>query len=206
MTSSNELDPSGKGPDSPETSGVSLRSQMEAAIQDWRRQLDAAFHRDDPLAGQKSDELNRLRVVQRLYEVLLLGGRDQWAEVCHPDFFLEIIGPKIIPFVGKWTGLEEVIDAVRRNFAFLEQQYVEINTVIAQGDKLIVIAQEQGIYRMTGKPYSTHFFHCFFFRDGKLAGCREFLDGLRLAEAISLPAKPPELAGGAQFITHPPVS
>lgn len=205
MTSSNDRDLPGKGEKTPATATPSPRSQIEAAIREWGRQLELAFHRDDPHAGEKSEEIKKLRVIQRLYEVLVLGNHDHWAEVCHNDFFLDIVGPKIVPFVGKWTGLGEVIDAVRRNLAFLEQQHVEINTVIAQGDKLIVIAFEQGIYRMTGKPYATHFFHCFFFRDGKLAGCREFIDGLRLAESMSLPAKPPALADVVQFIPDPPV-
>ncbi len=206
MTSSTDRDLSGTNENPSTTESSSSRSQIEAAVREWGRQLDVAFHRDDPLAGQKPDELKKLRLIQRLYEVLLLGDHDQWAEVCHPEFYLDIVGPEIVPFVGKWTGLGEVIAAVRRNFAFLEQQYVEINTVIAQGDKLIVIAFEQGIYRMTGKPYATHFFHCFFFRDGKLAGCREFIDGLRLAESMCLPARPPALADVAQFISNPPVT
>lgn len=204
--SSIDRDSPSNGEETPETAAAATRLLIEAAVRDWSRQLDSAFHRDDPHAGQKTEELNKLRVIQRLYGVLLLGDKNAWAEVCHHDFCLEIVGPKIVPFVGKWTGIGEVIDAVRRNFAFLEQQFVEINTVIAQGDKLIVIGFEQGIYRMTGKPYATHFFHCFFFCEGKLAMCREYIDGLRLAESMSLPTNPPELADVVQFITQPPVA
>jgi ketosteroid isomerase-like protein len=179
----------------------SLAARAAALLIEWRSQLEAALRRDDPRADEKSVEWSRLGVILRMYEILLQGAPELWTEVCHDDFYLEIIGPPVVPFVGKWVGMKDVGAATQRNLAFLQQQRVQFETVIAQGDKLIIIAYEEGIYRLTGRPYATHFFHCFFFRDSKLAGCREYVDGLRLAESMQFTPVVPIQGTGDQFIS-----
>lgn len=193
---------SSTGPEDESDSGTNQTPSDSTAApltSEWERQLDAAMRRDDPHADTKTIEWERLGLVKRLYSTLLKGEFRAWSEFCAPDFFLEIVGPQIVPFVGKWVGLEEVYAATLRNFAFLQQQQVQFEIVAVQGDKLIIVAFEQGIYRMTGKPYATHFIHCFFFKDDKLAGCREFVDGLRLAESMQVSAATPAVVAGDQF-------
>ena len=81
-----------------------------------------------------------------------------------------------------------------------KQQSVQMESVVAQGDKLVVIAQEAGIYRLTGLPYDTRWVHEFRFRDGRIASCREIFDGAGVLMALQPASIPPGGRQGPQFV------
>ena len=95
---------------------------------------------------------------------------------------MEFVGPPHAPFVGRWRGREEAARAVRDNFSQVEEQRPEIRTVVAQGDVVVVVAQERGRFR-DGRPYETHWVQLFTFRDGKLARFIQICDNSTLIEA-----------------------
>jgi ketosteroid isomerase-like protein len=97
---------------------------------------------------------------------------------------LRLLGPASIPITGTWKGLDEILAAMRRNFAWLEQQNVTPQTVVAQGDLVLVVAHEVGIYRLTGARYELHFVQEFLFDGERVRRIRQIVDGLQLAEAI----------------------
>ena len=173
---------------------------LQVVLEAWFQALDTACAEADPGAGARTTELANLSVLKRVYAAIFAGDLAVWRSLCQPDMRLEIVGTPAVPFVGTWTGLESVISATQRNFALLEQQSVQMESVVAQGDKLVVIAQEAGIYRLTGLPYDTRWVHEFRFRDGRIASCREIFDGAGVLMALQPASVPPGGRQGPQFV------
>ena len=154
-----------------------------ASVNAFIDDLHRAFHEDDPNATAKDAEAANVRRLQEQYRALARGDFPTFLSHFADDIEMEIIGPDDVPFVGRWSGKQQVADAVRRNFALVEDQRPEVQTLVAQGDLLVVIAREHGRFRATGRAYDVHFVQVFTFRDGKVAHFREIFDTVPLLNA-----------------------
>ncbi|HEX4609588.1 MAG TPA: nuclear transport factor 2 family protein [Urbifossiella sp.] len=74
-----------------------------------------------------------------------------------------------IPFAGSWSGKELVLGAIRDNFSLVEDQHPVVESVVAQGDSVVVLFDESGRVRATDRPYRVRCVQVFTFRDGRLA-------------------------------------
>jgi ketosteroid isomerase-like protein len=149
-----------------------------------------AFRDGDPAADHKPAETDNVRRLQEVYQAVGQGDFDGgYAERLAEDAELEIIGPDVLPLVGRWQGRAAVVAATRRNFDLLTEQQPELQTVVAQGNSVVVVGRERGRWRATGEPYEIHWVQEFTFRDGKLARIREFFDTAGLLAAVR-PAVP----------------
>jgi ketosteroid isomerase-like protein len=173
---------------------------LRAVLEAWFLAIDSAYAEADCASGARTLELANLAALKRVYTAIFTGDLAIWRAACQPDMRLEILGTPAVPFVGSWTGLDNVIAATLRNFALLEQQSVQIETVLAQGDKLVVVAHETGLYRLTGVPYDTRWIHEFRFRDGRVASCREFFDGAGVLAALQPASILPREGKKSQFV------
>jgi len=81
---------------------------------------------------------------------------------------LEIPGTDELPFIRKAKGREQMIEAIKQNFGALQNQRPSIEAVIAQGDTVIVIMEEEGEIRASGKKYQTKGMQRFVIREGKV--------------------------------------
>ena len=144
---------------------------------DFFDQLVLAFQADDPDVASKHREASHLRCLQILYHAIARGAFEESLLLTTEDFTLEIYGPQSSPFNGKWQGREEVLQAMQRNFGMVEDQRPQIQSVVAQGDIVIITAHERGRIRATGKPYEVQWMQEFRFADGKVSGVRELVDG-----------------------------
>src|SRR5262249_51773936 len=91
------------------------------------------------------------------------------------DVELEILGPSSVPFLGRWQGRAQVGAAIRDNFAQLEAQHPHVQLVIAQGDTVVVVGQEQGRYKATGKDYDLPWVQLITFQGDNISRIREFV-------------------------------
>ena len=139
-------------------------------------QVSRAFRAHDPDVGSKQREAAHVRAIQLIYHAIARGAFDESLELMTDDMTLEICGPEAVPFCGKWQGKEAVLAAMRENFGHVEDQRPQVQSVVAQGDMVIITAREEGKVRATGEPYEVHWMQEFTFDDGKVKTVRELAD------------------------------
>jgi ketosteroid isomerase-like protein len=143
-----------------------------------------AYHEGDPNAAAKEAESRNVALLVGLYRAILRGDFPAALDVFADDMDMEIIGPSAIPISGHWRGKAQVAAAIARNFSLLEDQRPEVQSVVAQGDTVVVLGHEKGRFRPTGRDYELHWVQFFTFRDGKLARFRELADTAAFLDAV----------------------
>ncbi len=168
----------------PSPTGELPPDQFAFDPQRFLSRIGELFREHDPEPGPRELERRRIESIQAIYGCLFCGEFSRWNEFCWSDVELQLLGPASIPITGSWKGLDEILAAMRRNFAWLEQQNVTPQTVVAQGNLVVVVAHEIGIYRLTSTRYELHLVHEFLFEGDRVRRIRQIVDGLQLAEAI----------------------
>lgn len=146
------------------------------ANEDFFEQVARAFAAGDPHLDQKQDEADQVRCIQLLYHGIARGAFDEMLTLTTDDFTLEIVGPPHCPLVGKWQGHAEVLPALEQNFSQVAGQQPEIQSVVAQGNMVVVIARERGKVAATGKPYDVLWVQEFIFENQKISHVRQIMD------------------------------
>ena len=154
--------------------GQTMTQLIEGA---FFEQISAAFRENDPDVLTKQRESDHVRCVQLLYHAIARGAFAESLELVTDDFVLEICGPPQSPFNGKWQGRTDVLAAMQRNFGMLEDQRPVVQSVVAQGDMVIITAHEEGRVRTTGKTYQVQWMQEFTFAGGRVKKVRELVDG-----------------------------
>lgn len=98
-------------------------------------------------------------------------GRDDLTsvgEMLAEDVRLEILGADELPFIREAKGRAQVIEAIKQNFGAVEDQRLSIEAVIAQGDTVIVMMEEEGKVLATGKKYRIKGMQRFVIQGGKV--------------------------------------
>lgn len=147
--------------------------------------LQSCFHEGDPGAEARTLEKSCLEALVGNYRAIGSGDFVGAVASLHGDVEMEIYGPPGTPFVGRWKGLKAVAKAMQANFAQVELQDVEIESVAAQGDSLVLLAHEVGRFRATGKQYDLRWVQWFRFREGKIVHIRELFDTAAVRAAAS---------------------
>ncbi|MDG3005366.1 nuclear transport factor 2 family protein [Paludisphaera mucosa] len=137
-----------------------------------------AFRAGDPDVATKEAESRNVAVLQEVYKALAGGDFEAALATLHDDVELEITGPADMPFRGRWKGRAEVGEALRRNFAMIEDQEPVIRSIEAQGDQVDVVFHEHGRVRETGAPYAVLCAQSFTIRDGKILGVEQYVEDL----------------------------
>ncbi|MBX9602449.1 MAG: nuclear transport factor 2 family protein [Bryobacteraceae bacterium] len=91
---------------------------------------------------------------------------DSLATRLAPDVEMEIAG--FGPFDGRWSGREDVRNAVRRNMELVDEQRPEMRRMIQHGDDIVVELAESGKFR-NGQAYEARGVQWFTFRNGEVA-------------------------------------
>ena len=140
-------------------------------------QVSEQFAANDPEVGSKQRESAHVRCIQLLYHAIARGAFSESLELTTDDFVLEILGPRQSPFNGRWEGRDNVLAAMQRNFALVEEQLPAIQSVVAQGDIVIIVARETGRMTDSSGNYDVHWVQEFSFADGRLRQIRQIIDG-----------------------------
>ena len=138
--------------------------------------LPSPFEEGDVGAAVKAAEAANAWRVQESYRAIARGDFAAFFESVAEDVEMEFVGAPHAPFARRWRGRDEAARAVRENFSQVEEQRPEIQTVVAQGDLVVIVPQERGRFRATGRRYETHSVQIFTFRDGKVARFRQICD------------------------------
>lgn len=141
----------------------------ETTTERFIERLTEAFLDGDREANAKSAEAANVRRLQEQYRALARGDFGPFTDAMTDDVELDLRGPEAIPINGCWRGLPEVMEAMQRNFGTLAEQQAEILSVVAQGDLVVLFAEERGKVRTTGTAYHIRWVQLFTFRDSKVA-------------------------------------
>jgi ketosteroid isomerase-like protein len=149
-----------------------------------------AFHDGDPNAVAKAPESANVHRLVEMYRAIARGDFPAVLGAFADDMEMEIIGPSAIPISGRWRGKDEIALALVRNFSLFEDQRPQVQSVVAQGDTVVVFGHEAGRFRPTGRDYELHWVQLFTFRDGQLARFRELADTAAFLDAVRPESRP----------------
>lgn len=91
-----------------------------------------------------------------------------------------------VPFSGAWHGKDGVRDFFSRLAASMDVLRFEPKTVIAEGDRVVVLGQARWLVRSTGREVASDWTHVFQLREGKVCRFQNFSDTAQMAEAFRL--------------------
>jgi ketosteroid isomerase-like protein len=134
------------------------------------------FQQGDTNFASKSEEADNIRLVEQMYRLIAQSDFEALGETLADDVIFEVVGSLGNPLVGYAKGRAQVAEAARKNFQLLEDQKPEIQTVVAQGDTVVVMARERGRFAATGKEYDFYWVQFFTFKEGKVIRVRELAD------------------------------
>ena len=100
-------------------------------------------------------------------------------------------GPsEVMPYAGTWRGKAQM----QRYFTVLSEtvefEQYELESVVAQGDQVVVVGRSRVLAKQTGRAFDDHFAHWFEFRGGKAARMRYYTDTAAAVAALSGAGQP----------------
>ena len=131
--------------------------------------LHTAFVEGDGAWQAKTREARNVSRLQEQYRALARGEISPALAMMEDNVEMELFTPADLPIAGYWRGLAEVAVAMQRNFGRLADQQAEILSVVAQGDMVVLYANEVGKIRATGNTYRIRWAQIFTFRGDKIA-------------------------------------
>lgn len=106
------------------------------------------------------------------------------------------------PFSGRRMGREQL----RQFFVELDRAVrldeFDVDEVLADGDRVVVLGRERGRVKETGRDYETAFAHVYRLRNGKVAEARLFSDTHAEASAFGESTRERQALGGPLGVTH----
>jgi ketosteroid isomerase-like protein len=112
-------------------------------------------------------------VLHAAYDAIIRGDFDAFANSVTDDVELNI--SRFGPLDGAWRGRADVVAATRRNFSEIESQQPEIESMISQGNAVVVLIRESGMFKSTGQAYSIRAVQWFTFAGGKISKIDEIV-------------------------------
>jgi ketosteroid isomerase-like protein len=156
-----------------------------SAFAEFIDRLLPAYNEGDPSAAAKEAEAANVARLVDMYRAIGRGDFAAALDLFANDMDMEIIGPSAVPISGRWRGKDQVAAALVRNFSLFEDQRPRVQSVVAQGDTVVVMGHETGRYRPTGRTYELHWVQFFTFRDGQLTRFRELADTAVFLDAVN---------------------
>jgi ketosteroid isomerase-like protein len=134
--------------------------------------LHAAFLDGDDAAAMKVTEARNVQRLQEQYHALAQGDFQPTIAMMADSIEMEHHVPADIPLTGCWRGVAAVTAAMQRNFGALAEQQAEILAVVAQGDTVVLFAEERGKVRASGTRYHIRWVQLFTFCNDKIVRIR----------------------------------
>lgn len=122
-------------------------------LQAFVDQLIPALRMLDESVDQKAVEYANLRVIQAFYQAVAKGDFTSVKEHLAEEITFELQGGAPLPYQMQAKGIDEVMDGLTQNFAATEWTAINIETLVAQGDQVILIVDEEGRYRQTKESF-----------------------------------------------------
>ena len=131
-------------------------------------QLLEAFALDDAGCDEKRAEGANVRCLASFYTAIGAGDYDGAGRQLHPDASYAMYASGPTPFRMSGRGVVEVEDGIRRNFGVMTFETVDIETLAAQGDLILMVLRQRGHWRHNGDQFDERALMEFRFRDGSI--------------------------------------
>jgi len=112
-------------------------------------------------------------VLHAAFDAIIQGDFDAFGKNVTADVELNICGFGSLD--GSWQGREAVVAATKKNFAQVGEQKPEIESMIAEGDRMAVLLRESGVFKSNGQPYNVRGVQWFTFAEGKIKRIDEII-------------------------------
>lgn len=123
-------------------------------------------------------------VVSRAYQAFNQKDLDGLAEMIAPSCSWNVAGPADIPWAGHYEGPDQVKEYARTLTDQVHFQSFSPQSVVEQGDTVVVRGSEKAIVNSTGKDYVSLFAHVFTVKDGKITFFQEYGDTADIERAL----------------------
>jgi ketosteroid isomerase-like protein len=140
---------------------------VNQTLNDLIAALPVQFAAGDDAAECKTVEATNVELLKKMYEAIAQGDFATFLEGLDEDVRFEVHAPPGLGFNCRCLGREQVAETVRKNFGQIEMQLPELQSVVAQGNTVVAVAQERGRMR-DGKEYDLHWVQIHTFRNGKV--------------------------------------
>lgn len=123
-------------------------------------------------------------IVNRAYEAFNRKDFDSLASVVARDCTWNVAGPPDIPWAGHFEGPDQVRQYAQTLTQCVHFEAFAPQSVIEQGDVVVVCGSEKAVVVDTGKAYTSLFAHVFTLKNGKIASFQEYGDTADIERAL----------------------
>jgi|tagenome__1003787_1003787.scaffolds.fasta_scaffold20598541_2 ketosteroid isomerase-like protein len=144
------------------------------------------------------------QVIQRMYDAYRRGDIEQILGNLTDDFMWNVPGPA--PFAGIRSGrdgMREFFDLMGKT---VEVDQFDVNEILSDGDKVVVLGKERSKIRATGSTYESDFAHVWTLRGGRVSHGQVFADTAAAGAAWGESSRERQALTGSLGITHPAFS
>lgn len=145
---------------------------MQPGLAGIGEQMLEAFHRGDAAVADKRVEAENVRCLAAFFTAIGRGDVEAALAQLADDAAYAIYSGGPHPFRMAGRGRVELEDGVRRNFGVITFERVDIESLAAQGDLLLVVLRQRGHWRHNGEEFNERALLEYRFRDGRIVHYR----------------------------------
>ncbi|MES2495473.1 MAG: nuclear transport factor 2 family protein [Pseudomonadota bacterium] len=124
--------------------------------------------------------------VQALYAAFGAGDMAKIMSLIAEDATWTYHAPKdMLPFAGTYKGRDGVAAFFANDAKYVEVKGNDVGQTIGEGDTVVVLGQEHGVVRATGKAFDAHWTHVFTVKNGQITGFEETIDSAAIFQAFA---------------------
>jgi uncharacterized protein len=142
--------------------------------------------------------------IRRMYDAYSKGDIDAVLANMTDDFTW--YAPGAAPFAGQRRGREEMRAFFAESLRWVQMDQFDVDDVLADGDKVVVLGRQRGTVRETGRHFETRWAHVYTLRGGKAATGEVFTDTHAVASAFGESTRERQALTGSLGVTHPAFS
>jgi ketosteroid isomerase-like protein len=140
------------------------------------------------------------QLIRRMYDAYIGGDLESILAKLTDDFAWNVPGP--VPFAGRRTGAAGMREFFAAMASAVQVDQFDVDDILADGDKVVVLGRERATVRETGRHYETDFAHVWTLRDGKIVQGQVFADTAAGGAAFGESTREREALTGSLGITH----
>ena len=148
---------------------------MQPGLVRIREQMVEAFHRGDAAVAEKRAELENVHCLGAFYDAMGRGDIDAALGMLADDSSYAIYSGGPQPFRMAGRGRVEVEEGIRRNFGVITFEHIEVGSLSAQGELVMLVLRQRGHWRHNGEEFDERALLEFSFRGGRIIRYRGWL-------------------------------
>lgn len=148
---------------------------MQPGFARLAEQMFSAFERDDGNVDAKRVEADHVRHLAEFYAAIAADDYATAMRRVDPESTYAMYAGGPVPFRMAGRGLAEIEDGMRRNFGVMTFEWVDIETLSAQGDVVVIIIRQRGHWRHNGEEFDERAMLEYRFRDGRIERYRAWM-------------------------------